>query len=140
MNYTDTEATQRSDFLSAADVLAIPRLQWNAALNQPVGRVGLLGRLTYYGPWLDYYLHASLGGRRGGGPGRGVRLAVQPGNATGLISPWCKPVSRDRHDRSRVLHWRPCRWGRLATTGPNSPCGCRRRTCHGVGGIRSSNG
>ena len=59
MNYTDTEATQRSDFLSAADVLAIergiPRLRWNAALNQRVGRVGLLGRLTYYSPWVDYY-------------------------------------------------------------------------------------
>ena len=56
MNYTDTEVTHESDFLSAADVLAIergvPRLRWNAALNQ---RVGLLGRLSHYGPWVDYY-------------------------------------------------------------------------------------
>ena len=59
MNYTDTEVTQESGFLSAADVLAIergvPRLRWNAALNQRVGRVGLLGRLSHYGPWVDYY-------------------------------------------------------------------------------------
>ncbi len=59
LNYTDTEVTDESDFLSGADVLAIergvPRFRWNAALNQRVGRVGLLGRLSYYGPWIDYY-------------------------------------------------------------------------------------
>ena len=59
MNYTDTEVTHETDFLSSADVLAIergvPRLRWNAALNQRVGRVGLLGRLSHYGPWVDYY-------------------------------------------------------------------------------------
>ena len=59
MNYTGTEVTHETDFLSAADVLAIergvPRLRWNAALNQRVGRVGLLGRLSHYGPWVDYY-------------------------------------------------------------------------------------
>ena len=59
MNYTDTEVTHESDFLSAADVLAIergvPRVRWNAALNQRVGRVGVLGRLSHYGPWVDYY-------------------------------------------------------------------------------------
>ena len=60
LNYTDTDVTrQESDFLSGADVLAIergvPRLRWNAALHQRVGRVGFLGRLSYYGPWIDYY-------------------------------------------------------------------------------------
>ena len=59
LNYTDTDVTQRSDYLSGADVLAIergvPRLRWNAALNQQVAGVGLLGRLSYYGPWIDYY-------------------------------------------------------------------------------------
>ena len=60
LNYTDTKVTQQeNDFLSGADVLAIergvPRFRWNAALNQRVGRVGLLGRLSYYGPWIDYY-------------------------------------------------------------------------------------
>ena len=59
MNYTATEVTHETDFLSSADVLAIergiPRIRWNAALNQQVGRIGLLGRLSYYGPWVDYY-------------------------------------------------------------------------------------
>ena len=48
LNYTGTEVTQETELLSAADVLAIergvPRIRWNAALNQQVGRVGLLGR------------------------------------------------------------------------------------------------
>ena len=59
LNYTATEVTHETDFLSGADVLAIergvPRFRWNAAINQRVGRVGLLGRLSYYGPWIDYY-------------------------------------------------------------------------------------
>ena len=59
MNYTNTAVTQQTEFLSLADVLAIergvPRFRWNAALNQQVGRVGLLGRVSYYGPWIDYY-------------------------------------------------------------------------------------
>ena len=59
MNYTDTEVTRETDFLSAADVLAIargvPRFRLNASLNQRVGQVGLLGRVSYYGSWVDYY-------------------------------------------------------------------------------------
>ena len=59
LNYTDTEMTHQTDLLAAHDVLAIergvPRFRWNAALNQQVGRFGLLGRLSYYGPWVDYY-------------------------------------------------------------------------------------
>ena len=59
MNYTDTDVTHETDFLSSADVLAIkrgvPRIRWNAALNQQIWRIGLLGRLSYYGPWIDYY-------------------------------------------------------------------------------------
>ena len=59
LNYTRTRVTRESDFLSGADVLAIergvPRFRWNAALNQRLGPVGLLGRLSYYGPWIDYY-------------------------------------------------------------------------------------
>ena len=59
MNYTDTEVTHETDFLSSADVLAIergvPRIRWSAALNQQVERISLLGRLSYYGPWVDYY-------------------------------------------------------------------------------------
>ena len=59
LNYTDTEVTEVSDLLSPADVLAIergvPRIRWNLAVGQQVGRVGLLGRLSYYGSWIDYY-------------------------------------------------------------------------------------
>ena len=59
LNYTDTEVTEESDLLSPADVLAIergvPRLRWNFAVNQQVGPVSLLGRLSHYGKWIDYY-------------------------------------------------------------------------------------
>ena len=59
LNYTDTEVTKDSDLLSAADVLSIergvPRLRWNFAVGQQVGPVNLLGRLSYYGSWIDYY-------------------------------------------------------------------------------------
>ncbi len=59
LNYTDTEVTKESDLLSPADVLAIergvPRLRWNVAVNQQVGPVSLLGRLSHYGSWIDYY-------------------------------------------------------------------------------------
>ena len=59
LNFTDTEMTHQTDLLASHDVLAIergvPRFRWNAALNQQVGRFGLLGRLSHYGPWVDYY-------------------------------------------------------------------------------------
>ncbi|MCY3776423.1 MAG: TonB-dependent receptor, partial [Candidatus Aminicenantes bacterium] len=53
MNYTHTELTEESKLLTPGDVLGlergVPRIRWNAAVNQRVGRVGLLGRLNYYG-------------------------------------------------------------------------------------------
>jgi len=59
MNHTDTQMTEESDLLGPGDVLAlergVPRTRWNAALNQRVGRVGLLGRLNYYGDWVDLF-------------------------------------------------------------------------------------
>jgi len=33
----------------------VPRLRWHLAVGQQVGPVGLLGRPSYYGSWLDYY-------------------------------------------------------------------------------------
>ena len=33
----------------------VPRLRWNVAVNQQVGPVSLLGRLSHYGKWIDYY-------------------------------------------------------------------------------------
>ena len=47
---------------------------------------------------------------------------------------------RDRHDGSRVLHWRAWRWARHVTTGRSSRCGCRRPTCREAGVIRSTSG
>ena len=57
MNYTDTEVTRVPASFWEGDVFAIergvPRTRWTAAINQAVGRVGLLGRLSYYGDWVD---------------------------------------------------------------------------------------
>ena len=59
MNYTHTELTEESKLLTPGDVLGlergVPRIRWNAAVNQRVGRVGLLGRLNYYGSWVDHF-------------------------------------------------------------------------------------
>jgi len=59
LNHTDTKMTEESDLLGAGDVLAlergVPRTRWNVALNQRVGRVGVLGRLNYYGDWVDLF-------------------------------------------------------------------------------------
>ena len=59
LNHTDTKMTEESDLLGPGDVLAlergVPRTRWNVALNQRVGRVGLLGRLNYYGDWVDLF-------------------------------------------------------------------------------------
>ena len=58
MNHTDTEVTRESALLSPGDVLAlergVPETRWNVAVNQRAGRVGLLGRLNYYGSWVDH--------------------------------------------------------------------------------------
>ena len=58
LNHTSTRVTQNSDLLGPGDVLAIergvPENRWNVAVNQRVGRVGLLGRLHYYGSWVDH--------------------------------------------------------------------------------------
>ena len=59
LNYTHTELTEQSDLLTPGDVLGlkrgVPRIRWNAAVNQTVGRVGVLGRLNYFGAWADHF-------------------------------------------------------------------------------------
>ena len=59
LNYTHTELTEQSDLLTPGDVLGlkrgVPRIRWNAAVNQTVGRVGVLGRLNYFGAWVDHF-------------------------------------------------------------------------------------
>lgn len=58
LNHTATKVTDASDLLGPGDVLAlergVPETRWNAAVNQRLGRVGLLGRLHYYGSWVDH--------------------------------------------------------------------------------------
>ena len=59
LNYTHTELTEESRLLTAGDVLGlqrgVPRIRWNAAINQQVARVGVLARLNYYGAWVDHF-------------------------------------------------------------------------------------
>ena len=59
LNYTHTELTEESDLLTPGDVLGlergVPRTRWNVAVNQQAGRVGVLGRLHYYGAWVDHF-------------------------------------------------------------------------------------
>ena len=59
MNFTDTSLTEETDLLGPGDVrglqFGVPRIRWNAALNQQAGRVGLLGRLHYFGSWVDHF-------------------------------------------------------------------------------------
>ena len=58
MNHTDTEVTDESDLLGPGDVRAlergVPETRWNVAVNHRIARVGLLGRLHYYGSWVDH--------------------------------------------------------------------------------------
>ena len=59
MNYTDTEVTEESTLLNPGDIrgieLGVPRVRWNAAVNQRIGRTNLLGRLNYFGGWVDHF-------------------------------------------------------------------------------------
>ena len=59
LNHTRTNVTQETDLLGPGDVLAlergVPRTRWNAAVAQPLGRASLLGRLHYYGDWIDLF-------------------------------------------------------------------------------------
>ena len=58
-NYTDTEVTDNQKGLLNARRLAeyayaLPRTRWNIGIDQRIGRVQFLGRLSYYGGWYDY--------------------------------------------------------------------------------------
>ena len=59
MNHTHTALTEESQLLTPGDVLGlergVPRIRWNAAINQQVARVGVLARLNYYGAWVDHF-------------------------------------------------------------------------------------
>ena len=59
LNYTHTELTEESELLTPGDVLGlergVPRIRWNVAVDQELGRVGMLARLNYYGSWADHF-------------------------------------------------------------------------------------
>ena len=58
-NYTDTAVTEESDLLGPGEVLGlergVPKTRWNVAVNQQLGRVGMLARFSYYGAWVDHF-------------------------------------------------------------------------------------
>ncbi len=58
-NYTDTEVRDNAKGLLnsrrlAEYAYALPRTRWHASLDQRIGRLQLLGRLSYYGAWYDF--------------------------------------------------------------------------------------
>ncbi len=64
-NYTDTEVTGETDLLGEGDIVAlenyVPDTRWNVSVKQRVGRANILGRLNYYGSWIDYWDAKLLG-------------------------------------------------------------------------------
>ena len=64
-NYTGTKVKSETDLLGEGDIVAlenyVPDTRWNASLKQRVGRVNILGRLNYYGSWIDYWDAKLLG-------------------------------------------------------------------------------
>ena len=95
MNRTDTDVTEESDLLGPGDVRAlergVPETRWNVAVNQRVARVGLLGRLHYYGSWGRPHRRPLGARRRRPGPRRPLHRRPR-----GLHRP-----HRRRHPRRR---------------------------------------
>ena len=65
-NYSDTKVTGESDHLGEGDIVAlenyVPHTRWNVGVKQDIGhRVSILGRLNYYGSWIDYWDAKLLG-------------------------------------------------------------------------------
>ena len=104
----------------------VPRFRWNAAINQRVGRVGLLGRLSYYGPWIDYYytrlwVDAAARRSRTTRPSSTLEATVPP---RGRREPLGGRPERVRYPRGRAAA--PRRRPRLALQ-PGHPVGPQRR-------------
>ena len=59
-NHTNTEVTQyNTELLNVARRVrelqeALPKNRWNFSVNQKIGRLEVLGRLSYYGAWFDW--------------------------------------------------------------------------------------
>ena len=58
LNHTETAIRKGSELLGPGDVLAlergVPQTRWNLAVKQGIGRIDLLGRLHYFGSWVDH--------------------------------------------------------------------------------------
>ncbi len=72
-NYTDTALIGESSLLGEGDIVAmenyVPRTRWNFGIKQGVGsRIDVLGRLNYYGSWIDYWDARLLGRGRAAQP------------------------------------------------------------------------
>lgn len=57
-NHTDTKVVQFNPEVVSALRLkqlheSLPKTRWNAAVNQELGRLSVLGRISYYGGWFD---------------------------------------------------------------------------------------
>ena len=57
-NHTDTQVVQfNPEVVSALRIKqlheSLPKTRWNASVNQALGRVSVLGRISYYGGWFD---------------------------------------------------------------------------------------
>ena len=70
-NYTGTEVTGETGLLGEGDIVAlenyVPDTRWNVSITQRAGRVSILGRLNYYGSWIDSW-DAKLLGRGAASP------------------------------------------------------------------------
>ena len=58
-NYTNTDVTENeqgllNDRRLAEYAYSLPKVRWNIALTQDIGRVSVLGRVNYHGGWYDY--------------------------------------------------------------------------------------
>ena len=64
-NYTDTEVTGETGLLGEGDIVAlenyVPNTRWNVSVTQRAGRMSILGRLNYYGSWIDSWDAKLLG-------------------------------------------------------------------------------
>ena len=59
-NYTDTEVTGETGLLGELENY-VPDTRWNVSVTQRAGRVRILGRLNYYGSWIDSWDAKLLG-------------------------------------------------------------------------------
>ena len=59
LNYTHAELTEESELPTDGDVRGltrgVPRLRWNTAVRQGLGSWSILGRLNYFGAWVDLF-------------------------------------------------------------------------------------